>query len=114
MQNVTAVREVLCKDIAISRPYYNLGISRLCSPDYFSLFCVRLTDNMMCNLAVELAMVSIASTVYTLHRPEILAVQGFRVTKQWPPIVILIKQSIHSARQHFMQKAYPREISRAT
>ena len=29
----------------------------------FSLFCVRLTDNMMCNLAVELAMASTASTV---------------------------------------------------
>ena len=26
-------------------------------------FCVRLTDDMMCNLAVELAMASIASTV---------------------------------------------------
>ena len=25
-------------------------------------FCVRLTDNMMCNLAVELAMASTAST----------------------------------------------------
>ena len=62
-QNVTAVREVLCKDITISCPYYNLGIGRLCSPDYFSLFCVRLTDNMMCNLAVELAMASTASTV---------------------------------------------------
>ena len=63
MQNVTAVKEVLCKDIAILCPYYNLGIVRLCSPDYFSLFCVRLTDNMMCNLAVELAMASTASTV---------------------------------------------------
>ena len=60
MQNVTAVKEVLCKDIAISCPYYNLGIGRLCSPDYFSLFCVRLTDNMMCNLA---AMASTTSTV---------------------------------------------------
>ena len=26
VQNVTVVREVLCKDIAISCPYYNLGI----------------------------------------------------------------------------------------
>ena len=26
IQNVTAVREVLCKDITISCPYYNLGI----------------------------------------------------------------------------------------
>ena len=29
----------------------------------FHCFCVRLTNNMMCNLAVELAMASTASTV---------------------------------------------------
>lgn len=29
----------------------------------FHRFCVRLTNNMMCNLAVELAMASTASTV---------------------------------------------------
>ena len=87
MQNVTAVREVICKDIDVSCPYYNLGIG----PRSLSLFtrplptvlqfgntpkkfvfvyqttsycfCVRLTDNMMCNLAIELAMASTASTV---------------------------------------------------
>lgn len=31
----------------------------------FHCFCVRLTNNMMCNLAVELAMASTASTVQT-------------------------------------------------
>ena len=43
MQNVTTVREVLCEDITISCPYYNLGID----PRSSSLF-TRLILTVLC------------------------------------------------------------------
>ena len=70
MQNVTAVKEVVCKDIAISCPYYNLGIrpKKFVFIHHTTLLTVFVsglhvyTDNMMCNLALELA-IQLYSTV---------------------------------------------------